>query len=130
MLARKNQLHTATSRDPGLSTIERSRLIQLRTLALRRQDYSEVAIIDAQLEEANKTLSPVKHDGTVDLLAKVNERNRKANVDAVRRAELVEAERKKKERKLAAMNRGTPTPPVDPSARLKTVPRTFNPTSR
>jgi len=97
---------------------------------MRRQEYDEVKKIDTQLEEANKTMSPVKHDGTVDLLAKVNERNRKANAEAVRRAELVESERKRKERKLAAMNRGTPTPPVDPSARLKTVPRTFNATSR
>ncbi len=130
MLARKNQLQTATTKETGLSTLERSRLIQHRTLALRRHDYSEVAEIDTKLEEANKALSPVKHDNTVDLLAKVNERNRKANIEAVRRAELVEAERKRKDRKLAARNGGTPTPPVDPSARLKTVPRTFNPTTR
>jgi hypothetical protein len=49
----------------------------------------------------------------------VNERNRKANHEAIRRAELQEAERKRRERRL-----GTPTT-VDPSARLRTVPRMF-----
>ena len=105
--------------------LERSRLMQVRTLALRRQDYAEVAEIDVKLEEANKTSSPPvkQHDG-VDLLAKVNERNRKANVEAVRRAELAETERKRRDRKLATRNGGTPTP-SDPSARLKTLPKTF-----
>src|ERR1700759_3729444 len=62
-----------------------------------------------------------------DKLAKVNERNRKANLEAVRRAELAEAERKRKERKLAAMHGGElrPSTPHDPSARLKTVPKVF-----
>jgi RNA polymerase-associated protein RTF1 len=59
------------------------------------------------------------------MLAKVNERNRKANMDAVRKAEMAEAERKKKERKSLAQN-GERSTPIDPSARLKTVPRMFN----
>jgi len=125
MLARKSQLHGAVNRDTGLSTLERSRLIQERTLALRRQDHAEVVEIDVKLEQANRSSIPVKADSGSNLLAKVNERNRKANVDAVRRAEFAEAEKKKRERKLAAMNGGTATPPIDPSARLKTVPRTF-----
>ncbi|KAG6823259.1 hypothetical protein H0H93_003955 [Arthromyces matolae] len=51
-------------------------------------------------------------------------------MEAVRKAELAEAERKRRERKLAAS--GTATP-VDPSARLKIKPRLFDiatPTSR
>jgi len=129
MIARKSQLQT-TSRE-GLTMLERSRFMQERTLALRRHDYAEVEEIDAKLKEASKASSPPvkQHDGAADLLAKVNERNRKANVDAVRRAELAESERKKRERRLQTRNGGTPTP-ADPSARLKTLPRTFNDATR
>jgi RNA polymerase-associated protein RTF1 len=45
-------------------------------------------------------------------------------MEAVRQAELVASARKRNERKLAAA--GTPTPVLDPSARLKTLPRLFN----
>jgi RNA polymerase-associated protein RTF1 len=108
MLARKSQLQVGNRE--GMSMLERSRLMQERTLALRRQDYEEVTEIDAKLEEA-RSASPVKrHDSSVDLLAKVNERNRKANVEAVRRAEIAETERKRRERKLAGRPTPTPTP--------------------
>jgi RNA polymerase-associated protein RTF1 len=124
MLARKSQLQIS-SKPPGMSTMERSRLNQARTLAQRRNDWNEVAEIDAKLaEEAARTLEieqPPKTNNVQDLLAKVNERNRKANMEAVRKAEIAEIERKKKGRKLLAQST-----PVDPSARLKTLPRTFN----
>jgi len=125
ILARKIQLH-ASPRE-GLTMLERSRLMQERALALGRHDYAEVVEIDKKLEEASKASSPPvkQHDSGADLLAKVNERNRKANVEAVRRAELAESERKRRERRLHTRNGGTPTP-SDPSARLKTLPRTFN----
>ena len=63
------------------------------------------------------------------MLAIVNERNRKANLEAVRKAELIDMERKRKERKIAAQagsRPGTPNPLQDPSARLKTTPRLFS----
>jgi RNA polymerase-associated protein RTF1 len=56
MLARKNQLQV--SNREGLTMLERSRLMQERTLALRRQDYAEVAEIDLKLEEASEASSP------------------------------------------------------------------------
>lgn len=128
MLARKSQLQVG-NKPTGMSAMERSRLNQARTLAQRRNDWDEVAEIDAKLaEEAARTSEqqqPSRVDTAQDLLAKVNERNRKANMEAVRKAETAEAERKKKERKLLAQNGGRSTP-VDPSARLKTVPRMFN----
>ena len=96
MLARKSQLQ-ANPRG-GLTMLERSRMMQERTLALRREDYVEVAKVDAKLKEANKG-SVSRESSAVELLAKVNERNRKANVEAVRRAELAETERKRRERK-------------------------------
>ena len=128
MLARKSQLQIST-RPTGMSTMERSRLNQERTLAQRRNDWNEVAVIDAKLaEEAARTSEqeqPPRANNVQDLLAKVNERNRKANMEAVRKAEMAEIERKKKGRKLLAQNEGRSTP-VDPSARLKTLPRVFN----
>jgi RNA polymerase-associated protein RTF1 len=127
MLARKSQLQIS-SKPTAMSAMERSRLNQARTLAQRRNDWNEVAEIDAKLAEAARTSEqehPPRTDNVQDLLAKVNERNRKANMEAVRKAEMAEVERKKKERNLLAQNGGRSTP-VDPSARLKTLPRIFN----
>lgn len=127
MLARKSQLQIS-SKPTAMNAMERSRLNQARTLAQRRNDWSEVAEIDAKLAEAVRTSEqehPPRTDNVQDLLAKVNERNRKANMEAVRKAEMAEVERKKKERKLLAQNGGRSTP-TDPSARLKTLPRIFN----
>ncbi len=129
MLARKSQL--SKSRSAALLTMERSRLTQARTLAQRRMDFAEVAEIDKMLEDLNANAEIGALHAAVteeeDKLAKVNERNRKANIEAVRRAELAEAERKRKERKLAAMQNvdARVAATHDPSARLKTVPRMF-----
>jgi len=129
---RKRQF--AAQGTPGpMSVAERSRLTAQRTLAQRRQDYDEVRQIDEQLAklgELGGTPTPAE-DAPADRLALVNERNRKANQEAVRRAEMLEAERKRRERK----NRGENGAPVviDPSARLRTIPRLFEsatPTSR
>jgi RNA polymerase-associated protein RTF1 len=128
MLQRRNQVQNI--KPTGMSTLERSRLTQARTLAMRRHDYDEMKDIDTQLAAAENLPAPARVEA-VDVLAKVNERNRKANQEAVRRAEMAESERKRRERKLVAA--GGTTTPQDPSARLKTVPRLFNaatPTSR
>lgn len=128
MLARKAQLSQQTRKAGPMSAIERSRLIQQRDLALKRRDIAEVKEIDEKLaEDAQKAPEPARPADSLDMLARVNERNRKANLESVRKAELAEAERKRKERKLAAQN-GVAYLPSDPSARLKTVPKTFTPT--
>lgn len=123
MLARKSELQTVKT--TGLTTMERSRLIQERTLAQRRQDYAEVAEIEMKLQQFEEVRIErhVQRDNHAEMLARVNERNRKANLEVVRKAELAEAERKRRERKLGCS--GTPQP-QDPSARLKTKPRVFN----
>ncbi|KAG5649652.1 hypothetical protein H0H81_002686 [Sphagnurus paluster] len=131
MLARKNQLNS--NKHTGLSTIEKSRLIQARTLAQRRHDFAEVEEINIKLAdlEAAAAERQSHREESIDLLAKVNERNRKANLEAVRKAELAEAERKRRERKRGPASE-THTP-VDPSARLKIKPRLFDaatPTTR
>ncbi|KZT08127.1 plus-3-domain-containing protein [Laetiporus sulphureus 93-53] len=123
MLARKqadvNKKHSA-----AWVAMERSRLSQARTLAARRQDWVEVAEIDTQIAElaaSAPTREGSREDSREDILAKVNERNRKANLEAVRKAEMQETERKRRERKLLAAAGGTPRPstPADPTARLK-----------
>jgi RNA polymerase-associated protein RTF1 len=125
MLARKSQLQV--NKPTGMLTLERSRLTQARTLAQRRHDFIEVAEIDTQLAELTAMLAdrPSHSRDDDDMLTKVNERNRRANMEAVRKAEIAEADRKRRERKLAAAAGGT-LAPVDPSARLRTVPRLFN----
>jgi len=131
MLARKNQLSSGVQSAAAI-TMERSRLNQARTLALRRQDAVEVAEIDvklAALPEVAATRAAEEDDLAARLL-KVNERNRKANMEAVRKAELLEAERKRKERKLANANGSGVSTPVDPSARLRTIPKMFSDQSR
>ncbi|KAJ7121057.1 hypothetical protein C8R44DRAFT_787296 [Mycena epipterygia] len=137
MIARKKQLATPTGGPAPLGVAERSRLQAQRTLAQRRQDYAEVAVIDAQLAAAS-LLSSSGADGEKgrrededDPLARVNQRNRRANMEAVRRAEILDAERKRRERKLGTDAGANGV--VDPSARLRTVPRLFEsktPTSR
>ncbi|KAF7342125.1 Plus3 domain-containing protein [Mycena venus] len=134
MIARKRQAASNGASTP-LSVAERARLNAQRTLAQRRQDYDEVREIDAQLAALAPpnagTKTPAEEE-PADRLARVNERNRKANLEAVRKAELLEAERKRRERKNRAENGGVDKV-FDPSARLRTVPRLFEsatPTSR
>ncbi|TFY83238.1 hypothetical protein EWM64_g776 [Hericium alpestre] len=125
ILARKAQM--AGGQFSSSRSMEKSRLHQQRTLALRRNDLVEVATLDKQIEELTVLMGPATpraSEDRNDLLAKVNERNRRANLEAVRERELLEAERKRRERKLAASHAGTPVP-SDASARLKTVPRMF-----
>jgi RNA polymerase-associated protein RTF1 len=124
MLARKNQL-SANKHSQGQLTMEKSRLTQARTLALRRQDYVEVKEIDVKLADLAATTTAIvpREEDDTDMLAKVNERNRKANLEAVRKAEVLDAERKRRERRLAATGA---VAPHDPSARLKILPRLFN----
>ena len=72
--------------------VERSQLV----LAQRRRDFREVAEIDAQLATLDSVTGSQVRSEKEDILAKVNERNRAANREAVRRAEVAEAERKRK----------------------------------
>ena len=122
MLARKNAVQSQ-KQNPGQITLEKARLTQARTLSVRRQDWDEVKRIDAELEALAGTSKATPREATSDLLAKVNERNRRANMEAVRKAEMMEVERKRRERQLALSGVAVPH---DPSARLKTIPRLFN----
>jgi RNA polymerase-associated protein RTF1 len=118
MLARKQMM---SNKQSAVSVrMEKSRLTQARTLALRRQDLVEVRSIDAQLTELN-TANPdmERGDTAADVMAMVNERNRKANLEATRKAEQIEAERRKRERKLAAVARASNSPAPSALVALK-----------
>ncbi|KAF8581111.1 plus-3-domain-containing protein [Ramaria rubella] len=127
MVARKSALNpnnVAVSQ----AFAHKAKLTQERNLALARQDYKEAAQFEHELEELaakQQTSGRRGQDGTADLMARVNERNRKANLDAVRKAEAEQAIRKRQERKAAAAAaaNGGPNPVFDVSARLKTVPK-------
>jgi RNA polymerase-associated protein RTF1 len=73
----------------NVSVKERARLMAARGLALRCQDRDEVCRIDVLLAASSVADEPAE---TKDPLTLVNERNRKANIEAVRRAEIFEAE--------------------------------------
>ncbi|KAJ7140581.1 hypothetical protein C8R43DRAFT_1201123 [Mycena crocata] len=131
MMARKRQLAAQGTSGGSLSVVERSRLIAQRTLAQRRQDYNEMREIDERLVKMGESGPPAsEEDVPRDRLTLVSERNRKANMEAVRCAELAEVERKRRERK----SRDNNIPMVnDPSARRRTIPRlceSATPTSR
>lgn len=102
MLARKQAIDAARN-GPQSSALERSRLQQVRTLASRRQDHAEVAAIDAKLAELAAN-TPSRAEPSADILASINERNRKRNMEQVRRAEREALERKRRQRT------GTSTP--------------------
>ncbi|TDL27841.1 plus-3-domain-containing protein [Rickenella mellea] len=117
MLARKNLLSTNRP-SASNSTLERSRLQQARTLAMRRHDFKELEEIDKAIAAlaAPAPQDGVRKDELADALAKVNERNRKANMEAVRKAEALETERKRRERKLLAATRSST--PVNAAGKL------------
>lgn len=116
MLARKQAMHT-TKQSGAAMAMERSRLLQARTLALRRNELDEVAEIDVRLGELAPVREAQREDSSSDVLMRLNERNRKANQEAVRKAERAELDRKRRERQLRA---GTATPTLsDAASRLK-----------
>lgn len=111
MLARNLQDKSSSAALAG----EHARLKQMRMLAARRQDWKEAAALDAQIAAVEAKLPAKKDDERAKepsreaLLAEVNRRNRAANMEAIRHAELREVERKRRERKLlVASAAGTP----------------------
>ena len=110
ILARKSQLASHKLSGTAL-TMERSRLAQARTLASRRQDHDEVKQLDARIAELDEQRGRGRGEenkagenggsgaetSVEDLLAKVNERNRKANAET-RRNVAAREEKKRRER--------------------------------
>ncbi|KAJ7284333.1 hypothetical protein C8J57DRAFT_690837 [Mycena rebaudengoi] len=109
MMAQKSKIGTP------LSVKERTRLIAGRALAQRLQDRDEVWRIDALLAGSSAADEPAKKK---DLLTLVNKRNRKANMEVVRSAEMLEAERKRR----ICWERTMPTVVADASRESKLSP--------
>jgi RNA polymerase-associated protein RTF1 len=140
MLKKKKEM-SATQSSSDL-VLEKQGLHQARSLALKRQDYKEaseiadkIAELELRIHGPSNGATPKKAvDDKDEILRRVNERNRKANQDAVRRAEIAESERKRREREATAKAAATGgaaavaavVAKFDPSARLKTMPRLFN----
>ncbi|KAI1792802.1 plus-3-domain-containing protein [Ganoderma leucocontextum] len=124
ILQRKRDINASANKSATSLTMERSRLQQARTLAFRRKDFPEVAQIDAKLAELQAS-APAKEEDASDVLAKVNERNRRLNQEQVRKAERAEMDRKRREKLLrAGAGSGAATPTLtggalDAAARLR-----------
>ena len=79
------------------AALDRAELVSKRDLAQRRRDYAESAQLDVQIAELDALNgSYYAEKEKEDVLAKINERNRQANREGVRRAEAAEAERKRR----------------------------------
>jgi RNA polymerase-associated protein RTF1 len=136
VLLRKSQIQeraNPSGKTNSARLLEKTRISQMRNLAMKRNDRAEVAVLDKQLEELLATIavspgSMEREPEVVDIMAKVNERNRKANQEAMRLAAQADSERKRKERQAALTGAGNVS--LDPSARLRTVPRMFASRSR
>ena len=103
MLQRKKDLLGGLT--PQEERLRRAELNQARNHAVKYGDHAELRKIEEQLAALGGTTntqpsSPAPANDSAARWAKVNERNRKANLEAVRKIEQAEAERKRKEREL------------------------------
>ena len=74
---------------------EKSRLNQARNLAISRRDTTEIAELDVKIAELEVLASGVTRDQEEDQWAKVNERNRRLNLEQSKKAEAVTIAKRK-----------------------------------
>ena len=114
MLAMKAKHEAAGRLSAAALTLEKSRLNQARTLALRRKDFAEVAELDTKLTAlTGKTPPPSTPKANEQEAAQAREQ--RAKLEAMRKAEQAELERRRKERSellMADSLDGTATPPI------------------
>ncbi|KAG8927066.1 hypothetical protein FRC02_008513 [Tulasnella sp. 418] len=96
---------------------EKARLNQARVMASKQGDHAEVDRLTAAIAELDGKGNKSDEQTKLEAVARVNERNRRANMEGVRKAEIETAARRKKE----AMA-GAPVK-VDLSARVRTIPK-------
>ncbi|ANB13471.1 Rtf1p [Sugiyamaella lignohabitans] len=97
--------------------LEKSVLQQRRVIALEQNNFEELEQIDQQIESIDRMLNKSKRRSEIDKLAKVNERNRRANLDEIRKAEVLANETRRKLTKDANIS--------NPFNRLRTSARIF-----
>lgn len=99
------------------TVIEKSMLQQKRQIALENGDFTAVDDIDNQIASLDRILNRNTKRAEIDRLARVNERNRRANMDDIRKAEVIAHEARRK----AELVKDT----SNPFARLRTSARIF-----
>ncbi|BFZ65343.1 RNA polymerase-associated protein rtf1 [Saitoella coloradoensis] len=115
MLEKKQALR----KQPGNHIIEQNHLKQRLAIALSKGNTEEASQIQSRLEDLEQIAAQYtkEHESRLSKLARLNERNRRANVEEVRKAELRNIQEAKK---AAAVGKA-----ADPFARLKTVPKRY-----
>ncbi|CAN6675045.1 RNA polymerase-associated protein Rtf1p [Trichomonascus vanleenenianus] len=101
------------------AVVEKASLQERRLIALESNNFDEVRAIDAKLQSIDAQLSRSKRQSQEqqDRLAKVNERNRRTNLDEIRKAEI----QNNQARRRAEKEKST----ADPFSRLRTSARMF-----
>lgn len=92
-------------------------LLSQRDMAVRNNDAEAMAKVESQI--ARLKAPPAAAPSSSDVLARLNERNRKANREEIRRAEFVAIEERRKAAAAAAAVAASPLPQVGASARRK-----------
>lgn len=129
--------HEILDNRPSFQTLlsRKATLNQQLSLAQNRRDQEEIGRIEFELSELKHAHPELfsdfaKRGEMTDRTAIVNERNRKANLEAVRLQEEAERERRKKAALGASMvagqngsRSGSPFVKADLSARVKTLPK-------
>lgn len=100
--------------------VTKSMLQEQRAVALERNDFDALEEIDHKIEQIERVMNKNKRRSELDKLAKVNERNRRRNLDEIRRAEIRAQEQRRKA--LKEPNAGAAS---DPFSRHRTLPRLF-----
>jgi RNA polymerase-associated protein RTF1 len=128
MIKRRQEL---TGNTLGANTvIEKSMLQQKRAIAVENGRLEELEEIDRQIEDIDRILNKTKRRVDMDKLAKVNERNRKSNLEEIRRAEVLAVETRRKEALNHKSNSSNPFNRLRTSARIfyeSTSPRPESP---
>ncbi|KAK9471945.1 uncharacterized protein V1510DRAFT_347661, partial [Dipodascopsis tothii] len=104
-----------TAHRPAHSVVRKTQLNQQRIIALGRGDDADVAALDAQIAAIDERSTALASDTPLDRLAKVNSRNRRANQDEIRKAEIRANESRRR-----AMMAQTSDVTSDPFSRLRT----------
>ena len=116
MLARQKEIRKGPRNNELYS--RKSGLTTQRGLALKRNEHAEANRLAVLLAQIDEELAQREIKDKPDALARVNERNRKANMEAMRKADLETAARRRREMA------GGPNFTMDLSARVRTVVKT------
>lgn len=114
MIARRKALQ----RIPGNIAIEKTQLKKTRDVAIAHGDEKEALKLTEKLNTLEELSAERRHVLThLDKLAKLNEKNRKANLDTIRQAEIKANEERRKKGPIPIIS--------NPFSRLKTNPKIF-----